>query len=65
MIHYFWLMFLKALKKICLKVYHLDHVKFLSAPGLAGQADSKKDKVKLELLTDVDMSFAIDGCKRN
>ena len=50
---------------MCLKVYHLDHVKFLSAPGLAGQADSKKAKVKLELLTDVDMSFAIDGCKRN
>ena len=29
-------------RKICLKVYHLDPVKFLSAPGLAWQAALKK-----------------------
>ena len=25
-------------RKMCLKIYHLDHVKFPSAPGLAWQA---------------------------
>ena len=30
------------LRKMCLKIYHLDPVKFLSAPGLAWQATSKK-----------------------
>ena len=55
----------ESVKQMCIKFYHLDHVKFLSAPGLAKGADSKKAKVKLELLTDVDMPFAIDGCKRN
>ena len=34
----------KNFRKICLKVYHLDPVKFLSAPGLALQAALKKDK---------------------
>ena len=41
-IHYFWLMFLKALEKMCLKIYQLDPAKFLSAPGLAWQAALKK-----------------------
>ena len=36
---------------MCLKIYHLDPAKFLSAPGLAWQADLKKTEVKLELLT--------------
>ena len=38
-----------------LKVYKLDPAKFLSAPGLAWQAAFNKDKVKLDLLTDIDM----------
>ena len=42
-------------RKTCLKIYHLDPVKFLSAPGLAWQAVLKKTEVKLELLTDIDM----------
>ena len=42
-------------RKMCLKVYHLDPVKFLSAPGLAWQAALKRTEVKLELLTDIDM----------
>ena len=36
---------------MCLKIYHLDPVKFISAPGLAWQAALKKTSVKLELLT--------------
>ena len=42
-------------RKMDLKNYHLDHVKFLSAPGLAWQAALKNPEVKLELLTDTDM----------
>ena len=34
-IHYFWLMFSKVLEKMCLKIYHLDPVKFLSHHELA------------------------------
>ena len=38
LIHYFWLMFLKTcFFKMCLKIYHLDPVKLLSAPGLTWQ----------------------------
>ena len=40
---------------MCIKVYHSDLAKFLSAPGLAWQAALKQAKVKLELLTDIDM----------
>ena len=36
-------------EKMCLKIYHLDPVKFLSALGLAWQAAFKKIEVKLEL----------------
>ena len=41
-------------RKICLKIYHLDPVKFLSVPVLAWQAALKGTEVKLELLTDID-----------
>ena len=33
-------------RKMCLKIYHLDLVKFLSDPGLAWQAALKKREVK-------------------
>ena len=46
-------------RKMCLKVCKLDHAKFLSAPGLAWQAALKKTKVKLDLLTDIDMLLMI------
>ena len=39
-------------RNICLDIYGLDPVYFVSAPGLAWQASLKKTKVKLELLTD-------------
>ena len=45
---------------ICLKIYELDLAKFLSAPRLAWQAAFKKTKVKLGLLTDIDMLLMIE-----
>ena len=47
---------------MCIKIYKLDPAKFLSAPGLGCQvADLKRTKVKLDLLTDIDV---INGRKR-
>ena len=34
----------KILKNMCLKIYELNPAKFLTAPGLACQADSKRPK---------------------
>ena len=45
----------KNCRKMCLKIYHIDPARFLSAPRLAWQAALKKKEVKLELLTDIDM----------
>ena len=45
---------------MCLKIYELDPAKFLSAPGLAWQAALKKIKVKLVLLTDIDMLLMVE-----
>ena len=42
-------------RKTCLKIYQLDRAHFVSAPGLAWQACLKKTKIKLELLTDINM----------
>ena len=52
-------MYLKILG-ICLDIYGLDPVYFVSAPGLACQACLKKTEVKLELLTDYDMLLMIE-----
>ena len=43
-------------RNMCLEIYELDPSYFYSAPGLAWQACLKKTGVKLELLTDTDMS---------
>ena len=43
-------------REMCLKIYELDLAKFIWAPGLAWEAVLKKTEVKLELLTDIDMS---------
>ena len=51
-------MYLKTLE-ICLDIYELDPVYFVSAPGLAWQACLKKIEVKLELLTDYEMILMI------
>ena len=42
-------------RKICLEICQLDTIKIFSALALAWQAAFKKTKVKLELLTDIDM----------
>ena len=47
-------------RSTCIEVYELDPVHFLSAPRLAWQAYLKKTEVKLELLTDVDMSLVVE-----
>ena len=47
-------------RNICLDIYGLDPVYFVSAPGLAWQACLKKTEVKLELLTDYDMLLMIE-----
>ena len=44
----------------CIEIYELDPAHFLSAPGLAWQACLKKTKVKLELLTDIDMLLMVE-----
>ena len=47
-------------RKSCLKIYHLDPVKFLSAPWLARQAALKKTEEKLEFLTGIDMLLIVE-----
>ena len=42
-------------RNMCLQIYQLDPAKFLSAPGLVWQAALRKSKVKLGLLTDINM----------
>ena len=39
----------------CIEIYQLDPAHFVSAPGLAWQACLKKTKIKLGLLTDINM----------
>ena len=58
-IHYCQLMYLRTFEIFVLK-YKLDPAKFLSAPGLAWQAALKKTKVKLDLLTDIDMLLMVE-----
>ena len=48
---------------MCLKIYELDLVYFVSAPGLSWQACLKKTKVELELLTGNDMLLMIEKGK--
>ena len=42
-------------RNMCLIIYKLDPIKFLSAPGLAWQTTLKKSKVKIDLLNDIDI----------
>ena len=42
-------------RNMCLEKYELDPEKFFPDPGLAWQETFKKTKVKLDLLTDIDM----------
>ena len=45
---------------MCLKTYELDPAKFLSTHGLTWQVAFKKTKVKLDLLTHIDMLLMIE-----
>ena len=48
-------------RNMCINIYELDPPKFLSSPGLAWQAALKKYKLKLNILTNIDV---INGSKR-
>ena len=56
-------MFLKILE-MCIEIYELDPAKFLSPPELAWHATLKKIKVKLDLLTDIDMLLMVEKAIR-
>ena len=45
---------------MCLKIFELDPAKCLSGPGLAQHAALKNTKVKLDLLTDIDMLLIVE-----
>ena len=50
---------------MCLEIYELDPTKFLSPPRLVSQAASDKTKVKVDLLTDIDMLLMLEkGIRR-
>ena len=51
---------LENFRNMCINIYELDPAKLLSAPGLAWQAALKKTKVKLDLLTDIDMLLMVE-----
>ena len=46
-------------RTMCIKMYQLDPAKFLSPTGLAWHAGFKKTKLKLDLLTDIDILFMV------
>ena len=55
-------MYFKIFTNMCIEIYELDPIKFLSSPGLAWEATLKKTKVKILLpldlrldLTDIDL----------
>ena len=45
---------------MCLEIYELDSVKFISAPSLACQAALKKTQLELDLIADIDMLLMIE-----
>ena len=47
-------------RNMCIEIYELDSAKFLSSSGLAWQAALKKAKVKLDLLTNIDMLLMVE-----
>ena len=47
-------------RKMCLKNYHLNPVKFLLGSGLAWQVALKNTEVKSELLTNIDMILMVE-----
>ena len=49
----------ESFQKMGLKIYKLDPARFLTAPDLAWQAPLKKTKVKLDLLTDINILLMV------
>ena len=45
----------ETFRNMCLEIYELDHPKCLLAPGLVQPQALKKAKVKLDLLTGIDL----------
>ena len=45
---------------MCHEIYELDPAKFLSAQGLVWQGTLKKTKVKLDLVTDINMLLMVE-----
>ena len=52
-------MYMKTLE-ICALKYELDPSKFFAAPGLAWQATLKNTKVKLDLITGINMLLMVE-----
>ena len=52
------------LRNMCIKIYEFDSAKFLSAPALEWSAVLKKSKVKLDLLTDIDLLLMVENGRR-
>ena len=50
----------ESFQNMCLEIYQLDPVHFISASGLQWQASLKNAKVKLNLLTDIDMLLTVE-----
>ena len=50
---------------MCFEIYELDPAPFLTVAALTRQVDLKKTKVKLDLLTDIDMLLMVEkGIRR-
>ena len=49
-----------SLRTMCLEIYELNAAKFFPAPGLALQTALKNTKIKLDLLTDIDMLLMVE-----
>ena len=51
-------------RNTCHKIYKDDHAKFFSPPALPWQVAFEKTKVKLDLLTDIDMLLMVEKVLR-
>ena len=50
---------------MCLEIYEFDPVHFFSTARLAWQASLKDTRVKLDLLTDIDLLLMVEKCVRD
>ena len=52
------------IRNMCIEIYKFDPAKYRSVPELAWQAALKKAKVKLDLVTDINMLLMGEKCIR-